>query len=86
LRNPNWQPQCIPAGSQAWRRDNWDRQRSASLCDSAEPGQVLVSHSTQALLEGEILEELELGDLGERELPGITATRVFELVDRSAPS
>jgi class 3 adenylate cyclase len=60
--------------------------RVALLCDSAEPGQVLVSHSTQALLEGEILEELELGDLGERELPGITATRVFELVARPAPS
>ena len=53
--------------------------RVVLLCDSAEPGQVLVSHSTQALLEGEILEELELGDLGERELPGITPTRVFEL-------
>jgi class 3 adenylate cyclase len=59
--------------------------RVARLCDSAEPGQILVSHATQALLEGEIL-ELELDDLGERELRGITPIRVFELVDRSARS
>ena len=39
--------------------------RVTQLCNSAEPGQVLVSHSTQALLEGEILGELELRDLGE---------------------
>ena len=51
-----------------------------ALCVSAEPGQVLVSHSTQALLEGEVLGELELRDLGERELPGMTPTRVYELV------
>ena len=51
------------------------------LCASAQPGQVLVSHSTHALLEGEILGKLELRDLGERDLPGITATRVYELVD-----
>ena len=51
------------------------------LCDSAEPGQVLVSHSTHALLEGEVLGELELRDLGERELPGITPARVYELIN-----
>ena len=50
------------------------------LCRAAEPGQVLVSHSTHALLEGEILGELELRDLGERELPGITPMHVYELV------
>jgi class 3 adenylate cyclase len=60
--------------------------RVAQLCESAEPGQVLVSHSTQALLEGEILGELELDDLGERELPRIGPTRVFALVDGSASS
>lgn len=54
--------------------------RVTRLCDSAEPGQVLVSHSTQALLEGETLATLALRDLGERELPGMTATRVYELV------
>ena len=58
--------------------------RVSQLCNSAEPGQVLVSHSTHALLEGEILGELALRDLGERELPGITPTRVYELVDPSA--
>jgi class 3 adenylate cyclase len=60
--------------------------RVALLCKSAEPGQVLVSHSTQALLEGEILGELELRDLGERELPGMTPTRVYELLVPSASS
>ena len=55
--------------------------RVTVLCASAQPGQVLVSHSTHALLEGEILGKLELRDLGERDLPGITATRVYELVD-----
>ena len=54
------------------------------LCRSAEPGQVLVSQSTQSLLEGEILTELELCDLGERELPGIPPTRVYELIVPSA--
>lgn len=60
--------------------------RVTVLCNSAEPGQVLVSHSTQALLEGEILGELGLRDLGERELPGMTPTRVYELLDSSASS
>jgi class 3 adenylate cyclase len=54
--------------------------RVMQLCQMAEPGQVLVSHSTQALLEGEILDELVLRDLGERELPGMPPNRVYELV------
>lgn len=53
--------------------------RVVQLCELAEPGQVLVSHSTQALLEGETLDELALRDLGERELPGQTPNRVYEL-------
>ena len=56
------------------------------LCNSAEPGQVLVSHSTHALLEGEVLGELELRDLGERELPGMTPTGVYELINPPAAS
>lgn len=60
--------------------------RVAGLCKAAEPGQVLVSHSTQALLEGEVLGELGLRDLGEQELPGMTPTRVYELVGRSGSS
>ena len=59
--------------------------RVTRLCASAEPGQVLVSHSTQALLEGENLATLALRDLGERELPGMTATRVYELVGVAEP-
>lgn len=51
---------------------------------SAAPGQVLVSHSTQALLEGEILSGIGLRDLGERELPWVTPARVFELIGLSA--
>ncbi len=50
------------------------------LCDSAEPWQVLVSHSTEALLEGE-LPGLDLRDLGERKLSqSDSSRRVFELV------
>lgn len=49
------------------------------LCATAEPGQVLVSHSTHALLEGELLDGLELIDLGERELQRRPPARVFEL-------
>lgn len=61
-------------------------QRVTRLCSSAAPGQILVSHSTQALLEGELLDELELRDLGERELAGIEPLRVYELLASSASS
>jgi len=54
--------------------------RVTGLCEAAEPGQVLVSHATQALLEGEMLGELSLRDLGEREVRGMTPTRVYELL------
>lgn len=57
--------------------------RVSRLCDLAEPGQILVSHSTHALLEGELLGELGLRDLGERELRGMTPMRVYELVGPS---
>jgi class 3 adenylate cyclase len=57
--------------------------RVTKLCYVAEPGQVLVSHATHALLEGEMLEGLALHDLGERELPGLGSSRVYELVATS---
>ena len=57
--------------------------RVVQLCNSAEPGQELVSHSTHAILEGELLGELELRDLGERELAGMAPTRVYELLTPS---
>jgi len=38
----------------------------------------------QALLEGEILRGLEMRDLGERELPGMSPGRVYELIGPSA--
>jgi class 3 adenylate cyclase len=60
--------------------------RVTRLCNTAEPGQILVSHSTHALLEGELLGELGLRDLGARELPGITAMHVYELVSPAASS
>jgi class 3 adenylate cyclase len=54
--------------------------RCFSLCDSADPGQILVSHATEALLEGEV-SEFELRDLGERALKRFdTPAHVFELV------
>jgi class 3 adenylate cyclase len=39
------------------------------LCETAEPWQILVSHATEALLEGDA-PEFHLEDLGERTLPG----------------
>jgi class 3 adenylate cyclase len=51
------------------------------LLGETEPWQILVSHSTEALLEGERLDPLQLRDLGERQLPRLeTPHRVFELV------
>jgi class 3 adenylate cyclase len=52
------------------------------LLGETEPWQILVSHSTEALLEGDRLDPLQLRDLGERQLPRFdTPHRVFELVD-----
>jgi class 3 adenylate cyclase len=46
---------------------------------SADPGQILVSESTEALLEGEVL-DLTLRGLGERKLHDVERPmRVFEL-------
>ncbi len=54
--------------------------RCASLCESAEPGQILVSHATEALLEGEV-SEVRLRDLGERTFAGFDRpAHVFEVV------
>ena len=53
--------------------------RCVALNESAEPGQILVSHATEALLEGE-LPDVELRDLGERLLRQIERpVRVFEV-------
>jgi class 3 adenylate cyclase len=53
--------------------------RCFSLADSGDPGQILVSHATEALLEGEP-SEVELRDLGERQLGRFERpARVFEL-------
>ena len=49
------------------------------LCKSTEPGQLLVSHATQALLEGTLVDAV-LHDLGERSFPEFDdAFRVFEV-------
>ena len=51
-----------------------------ALCAEAEPGQVLVSHATEALLEGEPMLDVSLRDLGERTVPSFERpVRVFEL-------
>jgi class 3 adenylate cyclase len=53
----------------------------AELVNEPEPGQILVSHSTEALLEGERLDSWQLRDLGERLLGSSESPyRVFELV------
>ena len=53
---------------------------SRGECNSAEPGQILVSHATEALLEGEV-SEVKLRDLGERRLQGFDrSAHVFEVV------
>ena len=55
---------------------------TVELMHEAEPGQILVSHSTEALLEGERLGPWKLRDLGERVVGSSDAPhRVFELVD-----
>lgn len=52
------------------------------LMREAEPGQILVSHSTEALLAGERLEPFRLRDLGERQLASSDSPhRVYELVE-----
>jgi class 3 adenylate cyclase len=54
--------------------------RCIALCQSAEAGQILVSHATEALLAGEVT-ELELRDLGEREIKRFDRpAHVFELL------
>lgn len=56
--------------------------RVIRLCEIAEPGQILVSHATHALLEGRIFDQLSLRDLGDRALPGAEElARVYEVVD-----
>ena len=46
------------------------------------PWQILVSHATEAVLEGQRLDPLELRDLGERQLRDFRRRRIeyFELV------
>jgi class 3 adenylate cyclase len=54
--------------------------RCIVLCDTAEPWQILVSHATESLLEGELL-EVRLRDVGERTLPKLDRpVRVFEVL------
>jgi class 3 adenylate cyclase len=56
--------------------------RVGRLCALAEPGQILVSHTTQALLEGHVFERIALRDLGQHELLGVDPpTRVYEVVE-----
>jgi len=53
--------------------------RCSLLCDSADPWQILVSHATEALLEGEAI-DVALRDLGERTLRAFDQpARVFEI-------
>lgn len=55
----------------------------AQLVNEPESGQILLSHSTEALLEGERLDPWRLRDVGERRIKGFDASHhVFELVDQ----
>ena len=54
--------------------------RGFALCELAEPGQILVSHATEALLEGEG-SAVSLRDLGERVVPKLEhPVHVYEVV------
>jgi class 3 adenylate cyclase len=56
--------------------------RLTRLLADAEPWQVLVSHATEALVEGDLPRSVALRDLGERTLLGFDQpARVYELVD-----
>ena len=66
----------VGAGPEGHIGSSWVR--CVELCMSAEPGQILVSESTEALLVGEVL-DLTLRDLGERTLRDVDRPmRVFE--------
>ncbi len=55
--------------------------RCAELCDTAEGGQIFLSHATAALLEGQELGELLLRDLGEQQTRRTQRmVRAYELV------
>jgi class 3 adenylate cyclase len=60
--------------------------RSISLASTAEPGQILVSHTTEALVAGEIL-AVDLRDLGDRAIEGDDRPmRVFEVLQSARDS
>jgi class 3 adenylate cyclase len=55
--------------------------RCVNLCNSASPWQILVSHATEALLEGEGA-KVSLRDLGERTLRNLEhPVHVYEVAD-----
>ena len=60
--------------------------RVSLMCGGAQPGQILVSHSTHAVLEGEVLPDFTLTDLGEREYGDTGPTRTYELTLVDSPS
>lgn len=61
--------------------------RVVRLCTTAEPRQILISHATHAMLEGQVLDRQSLHDLGERVLPGMDeSSRVYELLDEVHPA
>ena len=53
--------------------------RVIRLCDSAEPGQILVSHATQALLEGELLGDLHCSISANNSCRAMSPNHVYEL-------
>jgi class 3 adenylate cyclase len=59
----------------------WSAVRSFALCDAGDPGQIIVSHSTEALLEGDVA-DFRLTDLGERTVSGLDGpVRLFAVAD-----
>jgi class 3 adenylate cyclase len=61
--------------------------RAARICDAAHGGQILVSNATAGILEDAELPDVELIDVGEHQLKGLTnKQRLFQLQMRGLPT
>ena len=64
-----------------------DVHRAARICAAAHGGQIVVSHATRELVDGELPDELALRDLGEHRLKDLTRPqRLYQLVVSDLPA